>query len=154
MTSLLFEEKIAWSWRNFVRISRGTRAVTIQRRHHRTIMKNNHLYFVFFAFALLPIEVGCAVHSDKTIGDLIQHFKKSGLHGEYQPKIAAPIGAKEAGGYSGEGFRIEACLFEDLSSAESLEKSGYAGATCHRNGKIILLIHEGESDVLPVFKKF
>src|SRR5262245_34210280 len=76
---------------------------------------------------------GCSRGSlpNATIGDLVQHFKQSGLQGEYQPKFAVLIGAKEGGGYSGDGFSVEMYLLEDVSKAESLEKSGFSGKPCH-----------------------
>jgi hypothetical protein len=103
---------------------------------------------------LLLIVSGCDRHGNKTIGDLVQYFKQSGLQGEYEPMWAFVIGAKEGGSYEGYGFRVEIYLFEELSWAKSREKSGFLGAKCHRNGKFILLVHEGEAKVLPLFKQF
>jgi len=67
---------------------------------------------------------------------------------------AVLIGAKEGGRYSGDGFSVEIYLFEDLSKAESLEKSGFSGSPCYRNGKFILLIDDGENKVIPIYKRF
>jgi hypothetical protein len=117
-------------------------------------MTRKYVTLLYSAIFFLFIVSGCARHSNKTVGDLVQYFKQSGLQGEYQPMWAVLIGAKEGGSYSGNGFSVEIYLFDDLSKAESLEKSGFSGKPCHRNGKFILLIYEGENKVVPLFKRF
>ncbi len=107
---------------------------------------------ICWATALLIGIHGCSGSSQRnaTIGDLVQHFKKSGLQGEYYPKFAGLIGAKEGGSYSGDGFEVEIYIFEDVTMAESLEKS----RSCYRNGRFILSVYEGEAKVLPLFNRF
>lgn len=97
---------------------------------------------------------GCGGKGNRTIGDLVQHFKAKGLEGKYQPKWASLLGAKEGGGYAGDGFNAELYLFEDEARAESLEKTGANRMTCHRNGRFILLVYTGEEKLLPAFKSF
>ena len=72
----------------------------------------------------------------------------------FHPNFAGLIGAKEGGSFTGDGVSIEVYLFEDVSRAESLEKSGFSGTPCHRNGRFILMVTEGKNKVLPLFMKF
>ena len=113
------------------------------------------LFAKSLAFVVLLMSIGCGGGRDsRTIGDLVQHFRETGINGEYSPTFAGMIGATEGGRYFADDFRVEIYVFKELSQAESLEKSGLAGSACHRNGRFILITMEGEKDVLPVFNSF
>lgn len=94
------------------------------------------------------------VASNKTVGDLVEHFRKAGMDGRHSLKAAALIGAKDGCGFEGADFSVEIYLFDDQSRAESLEKTGFEGMKVHRRGKFVMLINIGEDKVLPVFQSF
>lgn len=92
--------------------------------------------------------------SEPTVGDLVQHFEGKGVVGTYTPGAAALFGAKEVGAFESPAIDATILRFEDRSQAESLEKSGFQGRTCHRNGRFILIVRQGEDQILPAFKSF
>jgi hypothetical protein len=92
--------------------------------------------------------------ANKTIGDLVQHFRSGGLRGNFSPMVLGPSGAKEGGSFHGEQIRVWIYRFEDSTLAESLEKSGMLDMKCHRNGKFVMAVDKGEDETLPLFQRF
>lgn len=110
--------------------------------------------FSFATIALL-LTTGCGGGRDtRTAGDLVAHFKAHGIIGQFQPKFARLIGASDGGGYSGDGFTVEFYVFDDVSNAESLEKTGMGSAQCIRNGSFVLVVHRASEDLIKTFTDF
>tara|TARA_R110000824_G_scaffold311766_3_gene498898 strand:+ start:2409 stop:2768 length:360 start_codon:yes stop_codon:yes gene_type:complete len=107
--------------------------------------------FAIVLFGLIP---GCGGPDTRTVGDLVEHFKANGIDGQFQQKFAGLIGASDGCGYRGEGFSVEFYTFDDVSKAESLEKTGMYGTDCIRNGSFVLVPHEATDDILKAFADF
>jgi hypothetical protein len=113
------------------------------------------------AFVSCPCGIGAGwllgrtqAKNNATMGDLIQHLKKAGVHGEYRQTFAVLAGAKESGVYTGDGFSAELFLFDNIETAKSMEKTGANGVQCHRNGRFVLLEGRGKEKILPAFSSF
>lgn len=96
-----------------------------------------------------------------TIGDLIEHMRSSGIPGDYYPSNQTfaegnvkELGADEYGSFLGGSIECLVLHFPDESKAKSLEKTGLAGGTCHRNGKFVIMVRGGEEKVISAFKQF
>ncbi len=119
-------------------------------------MKNPRARLATFSFAtiLLVLTLGCGGPDNRTAGDLVEHFKANGIDGQFQQTFAGLIGASEGGRYRGEGFSVEFYVFDDVSKAESLKKTGMSGTDCIRNGSFVLVPHKASDDILKAFADF
>ena len=98
------------------------------------------------------------IRGESTVGDLVEHFRKNGIEGEFTPNSEAFSGVKaiEQGLFLNEDFTIEFRIyrFDDASKAKSLEKTNGSKPKYYRSGKFVIEIDEGKDRLLPIFKKF
>jgi hypothetical protein len=110
----------------------------------------------FFALTVLfsvIIFSGCKMNSnkEKTLDDLLSHFKSNGFVGEKSSKAFAFIGATDGCLYSNEDISVEVYKFAD--SKNMWEKLPY------KNGNFGMLIYkptEGEINkkIISIFEQF
>lgn len=111
------------------------------------------------------------IRGEDTVGDLVEHFRKNGLKGDFTPHQglfgggmpgtveAGSFWVRKVGGRPLENeITMEIYRFDSSDRAQSLEKSGgtegkFTGKY-YRSGKLVICIHDGEEKVLPIFKKF
>jgi len=108
--------------------------------------------------AMLCLTLGCGTHDTRTAGDLVMHFQEKGINGVYRPIFAQLIWCVGGRGLQNDDFSVEFYVFDDVSKAESLEKSGKFGRGMHvRNGSFILFIlspNKATDDLLEAFAEF
>lgn len=105
-------------------------------------------------FLTLATCLSCGQTESRTVSDLIQHFRDAGLDGESGEKIAAMIGATEGVSYKGEGFNVEVYRYIEPAKAREMANAKIGGKPCFHSGNFMLLVHEGEESVRPVFNSF
>lgn len=91
---------------------------------------------------------------ERTVGDLVQHFRNAGVKGEFYRMVLGPSGAKEGGGFHGDKISVWIYRFDDVALAESLVKSGMQDMKCYRNGTFLMAVDKGGDRMLPLFEKF
>jgi len=109
----------------------------------------------FIMFTLLCALIGgCNWHllnDSRTPGDLVEHLTDAGFAGTFEFKFVGLIGAEDGGGFRGDNFSVEFYLFNDVSKAKSLEKTGLSGMRCYRNGNFVLFAHEAPEGLITAF---
>jgi hypothetical protein len=125
---------------------------------HGVFSSRSWIYLLLASVAITTVLVvtwRAIASSDPTVGDVVSHFQRSGLKGSFQPQVINMLNAKEGGILVGKDFEIDIYRLEDESQAMSLEKTGFGGHDCHRRGKLILVIHQGdEQKILALFNRF
>lgn len=132
-----------------------------RRRHHlkiwyKVVITNKCAAVCIFMQTVKNVQ---SLSKPRSIGDLTQHFRKSGIDGKYSVLPANMLigGATEGGLYEGNApgnVKLLILAFGDQDKAADLEKTGYDGHKCYHNGNLGIVVFGGdEAKIAACLKK-
>lgn len=118
-------------------------------------MKKNAL-FVLGVLVFLLCFSGCSPsNKNKTMGDLVEHFRENGIVGFYEPSVLYKYGAVEAGYYSNQpSFYSRLYKFDEIKKVESFAKLGGQFPRFVNGYFVMECTYESMDLLLPVFNSF